>query len=199
MEYYGYVTVPHASYAQFRAAVLNNGYNVDYLYGCQCYDMALLFWNNVGFPQGYPLSTGIGANGIWDRRSENVSYGGTTYFSLVTSLNDIKRGDILIYNTSASTAFGHIGFADEDYDTWHASHPTSYEFPILSENNGGTPDPDGGRWTDVHGYDTRYFQGAFRYIPWAPTPPPPTPTRKHKFPWFIYANRLRNKNNYGII
>lgn len=196
-----YVDVPHATYDQWRNATNGNGYNYDGNYGCQCMDLAFLFWANVGFPHPnpgvlptifYPLSSTGNADGVWNRRWDNLSYGGFDYFRLVTNLADVKRGDIICYSIAP---FGHIGFADEDYSTWHASHPGDYEFPILSENNGGTPDPQGGSYTNVHGYDTRYFQGAFRYIPWAsgPTPPVPPTVRQGQFPWFLVARKLRNK------
>ena len=187
MKYYGYVTIPHTTYDVWRNAVNGNGYDADYLYGCQCMDLAMEFWWNVGFPTGYPHTSTGNANGVWDRRNENLTYNNVTYFELVTSLNDVKRGDILVYSIAP---YGHIGFADEDYATWHAQHPGSYEFPILSENNGGTPDPDGGSWTNVRKCDTRYFQGAFRYKPWIQPGPTPTITRS-KFPWFLIARKLR--------
>lgn len=189
-KYYGYVTVPHTTYDIWRNNVNGNGYDVDYPYGygCQCMDLAALFWWNVGFPQGYPVSSTGNADGVWNRRNDNLSYSGVDYFELVYNLSDVKRGDIIVYDISP---FGHIGFADEDYSTWSAAHPGDYEFPILSENNGGTPDPDGGSWTNVHGYDTRYFQGAFRYIPWKQPGPEPT-IKRGKFPWFLIARKLRN-------
>lgn len=197
-KYTGYVTIPHATYNEWRTATIGNGYDADGVYGCQCMDLAMEFWWNVGFPQGYPLTGTGNADGVWARRTFNLMYNATAYFELVYNLADVKRGDVICYSISP---FGHIGFADQDYATWHAAHPDSYEFPILSENNGGTPDPAGGAYTNVHGYDTRYFQGAFRYIPWksGPTPPTPTGARKSKFPWFIYTQKFHDKNNYGII
>ena len=130
---------------------------------------------------------------------ENVAWGNTIYFDIIEHLSDIKRGDVIVYAGFPGNTYGHVGFADEDYDTWSAAHPGDYEFPILSENNQGTPDPQGGTYANIHGYDTRLILGAFRYREWEGGPTPPTPTKKKKFPWFIYANRLRNKNNYGII
>ena len=195
-KYNGYVSVAHSTYDEWRNATNGNGYDADGVYGCQCMDLAMIFWYNVGFPQGWPMTSTGNADGVWTARNFNVAYGGTTYFDLIPNLNDVKRGDVLCYNISP---YGHIGFADEDYATWHASHPSSYEFPILSENNGGTPDPAGGAWTNIHGYDTRYFVGAFRYKAWEVIPPPPPTETKHKFPWFIYTTKWRNKNNYGII
>lgn len=185
--YVGYVNVPHDTYTIWKNNTLGNFFDADGLYGCQCYDLVLIFWYSVGFPQGYPVSSNLGAAGIWDRRNENLAWNGTTYFSLVYNLDEVKTGDILIYSGFPGNEFGHVGFADQDYATWHAANPGSYEFPILSENNGGTPYPSGGTSVNVHGYDTRLFRGAFRYIPWIPTPPTPTPTQETKegFPWPI--------------
>lgn len=194
--YYGYVTVPHSTYDVWRNTTNGNGYNVDYTYGCQCYDLAMLFWWNIGFPQGYPTSQGSGnAYQIWYDRANNVSYGGTTYFDLVYNASDIKRGDIIVFNYFSGNPYGHIGFADVDYANWTPDPNQPYEFPILSENNGGTPDPEGGAFTNIHGYDIRLFLGAFRYRPWQTTPPTPPSTSitKTRFPWVLYANKLRNQ------
>ena len=195
----GYITVPHATYDQWRNTINGNGWNADGLFGCQCYDLALLFWYNLGFPAGvYPTATPYGyAYGIWTDRYNNISYNGTTYFDLIPNLQDVKRGDILVYNASAVTEYGHIGFADEDYDTWSTAHPGDYEFPILSENNGGTPDPQGGAYANIHGYDTRLFLGAFRYREWNQGPTPVQSERK--FPWYLIANKLRNYSLYSNI
>ena len=194
----GYVNVAHSTYDEWRNAIVGNGWNVDGYYGCQCYDLALLFWWNVGFPAGYPVSSDpLGVYGVWNRRLENIAFGGNVYFDLVNNLNDVKRGDVIIYNYFSTNPYGHVGFADEDYDTWHANNPGSYEFPILSENNGGTPDPQGGSYANIHGYDTRLFLGAFRYREWNQGP---TPVQvKHKFPWYLIANKLRNQHLYSII
>lgn len=193
----GYVTVAHSSYSEWKAAINGNGWNVDGLYGCQCYDLALLFWWNVGFPQGYPVSTGITASGIWDRRNDNIGYGGTVYFELIYDLNNVVTGDILVYSGTPSNEYGHIGFADQDYASWHAENPSSYEFPILSENNGGTPDPDGGAYANVHGYDTRLFRGAFRYKEWHQPAPTPSYTsgRSGRLPLILATRRLINPNS----
>jgi len=192
----GYIVIPHGTYEQWRLATNGNGYDADGYYGCQCYDLVLEFWYSIGFPQGYPTSGGTGnAYDIWTYRDSNVAYNGTTYFDLVYDLNNVKKGDILVYDQFGGNPYGHVGFADEDYSSWHALNPYSYEFPILSENNGGFPDPAGGAYTNIHGYDTRLFLGAFRYKAWHTTPP--TPTRivaSSKFPFVLYARKLRNRN-----
>lgn len=189
--HYGYVSVPHGSYDEWRNTINGDGWDADGVYGCQCYDLALLFWYNVGFPPGiYPTSTPYGyAYGIWTDRNNNISYGGTTYFELIPNLQDVKRGDVIIYDAFSGNPFGHVGFADEDYDSWSASHPGDYEFPILSENNGGTPDPSGGAYANIHGYNTRLFLGAFRYKEWEGPEPEPVVTKKKKhFPWPVAWN-----------
>ena len=199
-KYIGYVAIPHDSYAQWRLATNGNGYDADGAYGCQCYDFVLEFWYNVGFPQGYPVSgiPGQGNTGnaydIWTYRDYNTAYNGTTYFDLIYSLDDVKQGDILIYNQFSGNPFGHVGFADEDYSVWHAANPSSYEFPILSENNGGTVDPFGGAYANIHGYDTRLFLGAFRYKEWHIIPPlTQKPIQNHRFKWVLYARKLRER------
>lgn len=196
MQHNGWQTVTVASYAAFKTVVNNNGWDLDGAFGDQCYDLAFLLWYSVGFPQLYPVNGGTGkAKDIWTERNSNISYNGTTYFDLIYNLNDVKQGDMIIYDSTPYNEFGHDGLADEDYAAWAAAHPGDYEFPILSQNNNGTPYAGGGSYANIHGYDTRLFLGAFRYRNWIPTPPPPTPTsERSKFPWVLYANKLRSKN-----
>lgn len=192
--YIGYVTIPHGSYAEFKTATLGNGYNYDNTYGCQCYDVAAEFWWNVGFPAGYPIITQSSAYTMWNNRDQNISYNSIQYFDLIYNLADVKQGDMMVYAGTQANPYGHNGLADEDYATWHANNPNSYEFPILSQNNGGTPDPQGGALMNVHGYDTRLFLGAFRYKAWHVTPTPiARKVARSKFPFVLYARQLRDK------
>ena len=194
MQHNGWQTVTVASYADFKAVVNNNGWDLDGAFGDQCYDIAFLLWYSLGFPQGYPVNGGTGnAYDIWTQRNSNISYNGITYFTIINNLSDVKQGDVLIYDQFSGNPYGHIGLADEDYSSWSAAHPGNYEFPILSENNQGTPYAGGGTYANIHGYDTRLFLGAFRVVAWQPSPPP-TITTRHHFPWVLYANKLRNKN-----
>jgi len=200
-KYTGYVTIPHSSYNEWKNATNGNGYDADLFAGCQCYDLVLEFWYNVGFPQGYPVSgiPGQGNTGnaydIWTYRQYNTSYNATVYFDLISSVSDIKQGDIIVFNQTPGNTYGHVGFADIDYSSWTPDPSNPNEFPILSENNGGTPDPAGGAYTNVHGYDIRLFLGAFRYKSWHPTPPPPPPPvpRETHFKWVLYARKLRGE------
>ena len=196
--YYGYVTIPHGTYDEWKNATNGNGYNFDYQFGCQCYDLAVEFYWNVGFPQGYPVS-GVPSQGnsgnawdIWTYREYNISYGGTLYFDLVYNVSEIKKGDMIVFNQFPGNPYGHVGFADVDYSNWTPDPNQPYEFPILSQNNGGIPDPEGGTYTNIHGYDIRLFLGAFRYRDWNIIPPVPTGTiTKSKFPWVLYARKFR--------
>lgn len=195
-KYWGYVLVPHETYLAWKNATNGNGYDVDSTYGCQCWDFASLFWYNVGFGTGYPLLNGVNAYTMWDRRNENISHNGVQVFDLITNINDIQQGDIMVYGPNQYNPFGHVGFADQDFASWTPNPGQPYEFPILSENNGGYPDPAGGAYVNIHGYDYRLFLGAFRYKEWERPTPTPTVTRKpvkKRFPWCIYARKFRNQ------
>lgn len=191
--YIGYVDVPHGTYDEWRNTTNGNGYNIDNSYGCQCWDFASLFWRNLGFPAGYPHITSSSAYTMWELRDQNVAYGGVTYFDLVYNISEVKRGDIMVFNYTSYNPYGHVGFADEDFATWTPDPSQPYEFPILSENNGGTPDPQGGAITNIHGYDYRLFIGAFRYRDWNVEPTPTEEIIKSRFPWVLYANKIRNR------
>lgn len=200
-KYTGYVTIPHGSYAEWKTATNGNGYDFDPLegYGCQCYDLAVEFWWNIGFPPGYPIITSSSAYTMWNNRVANASYNGTTYFDLITNVNDIKQGDVIVFNYTGANPYGHVGWADTDYNAWTPDPNDPYEFPVLSQNNGGTPDPVGGAYTNIHGYDIRLFLGAFRYRAWHTTPPTPvlitgSPRRSH-FNWALYSRKLREKRS----
>ena len=186
--YTGYVTLPTSTYDVWKNAVNNNGYDVDSSFGCQCWDLAAEFWWNIGFPQGYPTLAGTGsAYGAWDDRVANAG----DKFDLIYNKADIKRGDVIVYDQFSGNPYGHIGFADEDYNG-------TDNIQILSENNGGTPDPAGGAYTNVNNYSLLYFRGAFRYKAWHTTPPTPSggySFTKKKFPWVLYARKLREKRS----
>ena len=180
MQNNGYVTLPVYSYDVWRYTVNGNGFDADLSFGDQCWDLCAEFWYNVGFPQGYPLLAGTGyAYGAWDDRVANAG----DKFDLIYSKYDIKRGDVIVFDFFPGNIYGHIGFADEDYNG-------SNNINILSQNNGGTPYSGGGTFTNVHNYDLMWFRGAFRLKDWQI---PPIVTSRGNFPWVLYANKLRNK------
>lgn len=183
----GYTTIGHATWSEWRTNTLGQEYDVDGYYGCQCWDYAAEFWYNVGFPQNYPLTgPNQSAYECWTvNRDNNVAYNGTTYFDLITNLSDVKTGDVLVWDATVSVPAGHIAFADEDYDG------SGYIW-VLGQNQGGTPSPSGGTAVTRNHLGTSNFLGAFRYREWHTTPPTPTLT-KHKFPWVIYARKLRER------
>lgn len=194
--YTGYVVLPTNTYLAWKTAVAGNGYDADGSHGDQCWDLTAEFWHNVGFPTGYPL-TGPNhyAYECWTvNRNNNISYNGTTYFELINSLDQVKQGDVVVFNGTSGNPAGHIGFADENYDPNKGGY-----IAILGQNqgSGGTPipviNPVGGTTANVKDlYAATDFIGAFRYIPWQ-QPTPPIVLRRGKFPWVLYARRLREK------
>lgn len=170
-QYNGYVPVVHNSYSAWRAATLGNGYNVDFSFGNQCWDYcALLYWQ-----YGLTLITKPGGGVAADCWNYSRNANSRTPFISITGKENIKRGDIIVWNKSSSSSTGHIGFADEDYrgnEIYVLSQmPTKYGI-------GGTVH------RDLWGLNT--FLGVFRNTLWTESPEPPTPssssTKKH-FPW----------------
>lgn len=184
----GYTSIGHDTYLEWRTNTLGNSYDVDGSYGCQCWDYAAEFWWNVGFPAGYPLTgPNSSAYECWTvNRYNNISYDGTTYFELIDNLSDVKEGDVVVLNADSFAQFGHIAFADEDYDG-------SGQLWCLGQNQGGTPLPGGGTAVTRNHLYVSSFLGAFRYIPWHTTPPTPPSTYEAHFPWVLYANKFRNR------
>ena len=177
----GYAIVPHETYDDYRYFCLTHGINVDYTYGNQCWDSCALLW----YQYGLRLQTGNGyAYGCWTlRREQNAQ----PPFTMITNPQDIKRGDVLVFNKHGSWYTGHIAFADEDYNG-------SNNIRTLGQNQGqgtasGTP-------SNIINSSLTWFLGAFRNENWVvipPTPPTPTETAKKRFPWVLYANKLRQR------
>ena len=187
-------SVPHSTYDAFRNAVNGNGYDMDGSYGYQCWDGVDLLYEQSDVGQYLYTAYNVGggdpyAKTCWSNinaRNRN----GSGHFSMVYNASEIKKGDILVFNTYSGwygTA-GHIGFADEDYNG------TEY-INILSQNFGPGSNPTTGLPFNIRqAFLGSAFLGAFRYDKWAtPTPPPPTPTaKKSKFPFPIAWNHWPN-------
>lgn len=154
-----------ANYDTFRAAVINKGFDIDGYYGWQCWDGAALLWQQIG----KSLSTGgTGtAKGCWtNARAINAG----TDFDLITSVKDVKRGDVVVFGGGQ---YGHIGFADANYTggNWIST---------LGQNQGGNPGLNGGAAFNIANVSANNFLGAFRFKRWtvAPAPTPkPNPTK----------------------
>lgn len=179
--YTGYVSIPHSTYDEWKSSVLGNSYDADNYAGAQCWDLAAEFWYNVGFPQNYPLTGGNDARGVWQNREANKG----DKFDLIYNLSDVQIGDVVCFSGGD---FGHIAFANQTYNG-------SGYLELLGQNQGGgTPAPGGGTTASINNYGVSSFQGAFRYKGWHTTPPtPPSPERRGKFPWVLYARKLRER------
>ena len=179
----GYTDVPHNNYDEWKANTIGHEYDLDGSYGCQCWDYASLFWRNVGFPAGYPQTGPLHyAYQCWTySRVQNAG----DVFDLVEGVGLIKKGDVIVMNGTTANPPGHITFADEDYDG------SGYIW-CVGQNQGGTPVPGGGTAVTRNRLGLQDFLGAFRYKPWHTTPPPLIIRRK-RFPWVLYARKLREK------
>ena len=105
-------------------------------------------------------------------------------FIQIPNVNEIKRGDIVVFNRAGSFYTGHIGYADEDYNG-------SGRINILGQNQGqgtasGTP-------SNVVNFSIANILGAFRNTNWKPAPQPTPTTKKSHFPWVLYSKKFRNK------
>lgn len=185
----GYSDIPHSNYEEWKTNTIGRAFNLDSSFGCQCWDYASLFWRNVGFPAGYPLTGGLHyAYQCWTvSRLQNSGYNGNQYFQLIEGIAMVKKGDVVVLNGNSSNPPGHIAFADEDYDG------SGYLW-CIGQNQGGTPLPGGGTAVTRNHLGMSLFLGAFRYIPWQTIPvgAPPVELKKRKFPWAVYARKLRN-------
>lgn len=177
--------VAHATYDEFRNAVNGGWYDLDGLYGAQCWDGVDLLYqqNDVGQYLYTAQNVGQGdgtAKSCWINetcRQRN----GSGHFSIVNNKTQIKKGDAIVFNTYSGWygSAGHIGFADEDYNG------TEY-INILSQNFGAGSNPVTGKAFNIErAYLGTAFLGAFRYDAWhQPVPPTPTAeTKKKKFPY----------------
>ena len=179
-QYNRYVEEPHASYQEWRDATLGNGYNVDNSYGNQCWDFCALLW----WQYGLRLITRPSGNGIasdcWKiSRKANSK----PPFISIEGKENIKRGDVIVWNNTQFNLTGHIAFADEDYNGTN-------ELKCLGQNQGqGSAAP-----SNIKTLSLNNFLGIFRNTDWQHAPTPPTPTKKKKgFPFVLYANKLRNR------
>lgn len=177
----GYTLVPEAvTYDEWRRYLLTHGVNVDWSFGNQCWDSCALLW----FQYGLRLQTGpMGvAYECWTvSRDTNAR----TPFIAISGIENVKRGDCVVFNRAGSFWTGHIAFADEDYNG-------SGTLACLGQNQGqgigvGTP-------SNVVRMGVGNFLGAFRNTKWEHAPEPvvisKTPKQK-RFPWVLYSRKLR--------
>lgn len=177
----GYVLVPEAiTYEQWRNYLLTHGVNVDWSYGNQCWDSCALLWYQYG------LSLQTGPMGVaYECWTVSRDTNARTPFVVISGIENVKRGDCVVFNRAGSFWTGHIAFADEDYNG-------SGTLACLGQNQGqgigvGTP-------SNVVRMGVSNFLGAFRNTKWEHAPEPePTPEthRQKRFPWVLYSEKLR--------
>ena len=173
--------VPHATYQDFRDTVLGRWYDLDGLHGAQCWDGVDLLYQQSDINRILSTNnTGLAKNCWLDifARTQNSA----PPFIPLTHKSDIKRGDIIVFNTYSGWygTTGHIAFADEDY------RGTDY-INILGQNQGEGSNPDTGKAFNIwEAYLGSAFLGIFRYTVWN-TPPEPEESKKKKkkYPFVI--------------
>lgn len=176
--------VAHATYDEFRAAVNGRAYNLDGLWGPQCWDGIELLYTQNDIGQHFITGNGV-AKGCWLNANARA-INGSGHFRQIISRTDIKRGDIIVFNTYSGWygSTGHVAYADEDYNG-------STMIRILGQNQGPGSGSQGTPFNIRNSYLGAAFLGAFRYDRWESTPPtPPTPTpqtkwQEEEFPWPI--------------
>lgn len=184
-QYNDFVTLDISSYTAFRNAIIGNGYNVDGLYGDQCVDIPKLLTWNAGrtYPYWLSLPDGYAYEG-WTNVS-NRTHNAGDLFTLVYNKADVRTGDLVVLNNTSSNPYGHIAFADSD---WDGNTTDAY----LVGQNQENPSASVGHYTTRTLVNVTTFLGAFRFIAWQ-QPVPPTPTMRSKFPFVLYARKLRNR------
>lgn len=176
------VQVQHDTYENFRTATLGQSYDIDgypVSQPYQCWDYVDLLYqqNDVGQYLYTAANIGQGSDGVntcWSN-AECRQRNGSGHFSQIDRRQDIKKGDIIVFDqyTDWYGSTGHIGFADEDYNG------TDY-IRLLSQNFYGH------HYVVIEqAYLGQAFLGAFRYDAWASPTPPPSHNRKNKFPWAV--------------
>ena len=139
--------VSTSTWNNFRSAVMGHGYDIDNFFGWQCWDGAALLWQQFGLA----LLTGNGmAIGCWDLKRNTNKY---TKFTLVTSVNSLKKGDVVVMRPN------HIGFFNGYADNYMI---------IDGQNQGGKPGPNGGMAFNEVRITKAAFAGAFRLKKWHP-------------------------------
>lgn len=176
-QYNGYVSIPHSTYDEFRSATLGNGYNADYnppyqSWGNQCWDYCAELWHQYGlFLRTKPSGNG-GAADCW---LVSKSYNAKSPFIAVEGKENIKRGDVIVWNRSNTSSTGHIAIADEDYRgnrIW-----TIGQIPSKHGQNGAVSRDE---------WSLNSFLGVFRNQQWQVDPPSPhKKERKDGFPFVI--------------
>ena len=164
------------TYNHWRAYLLTHGIDFDGYFGNQCYDTCALLYYQYG------LTFYLGELGYaYEAWTVSKSRNAVSPFVGIDNLSDVKQGDLLVFGAGWS-AYGHVTFADEDYDG------SGYIWTI-GQNQGG-----GAGWgtpSTRNRLRTNLFLGAFRNTNWS-SPEPTQMKSKTSFPWLLLAWKRRN-------
>lgn len=180
--------VQYDSYNHWRTFALNHGVNFDYSFNNQCWDLPALLWWQYGM---YLVTQPQGNGHAYQCWTVSRYTNGRPPFTSITGVENIKRGDCLVFNKSSFSSDGHICFADQDYKD-KSYYNGAWRLNCLGQNQGqgtssGTP-------SNIVGINLANFLGIFRNGRWTTTPPPtPTSPNTSDFPWVLYARKLRNR------
>ena len=120
------------TYDNWRSYALSHGINFDGWYGNQCWDLPALLW----WQYGLNLITNPAGNGhayqCWTV-SRNTNAKGP--FIAIDGVENIKRGDCLVFNKSSFSSSGHICFADTDYSARYYRNGV-WRINCLGQNQG---------------------------------------------------------------
>ena len=184
-QFNGYVDIPHGTYQQWRNATLGNGYNADGAYGNQCWDLPAELW----YQYGLRLITKPGGNGTAeDCWLISKDANAVPPFIAVYGVENIKRGDVVVFQGTTSYPTGHIAFADQDY-----ADRVNNRLHFLGQNQGqGSSNP-----SNIANLPLTNFLGIFRNTNWQqPEPEPEEEKKKHKFPWVVAWSHWQNFKRY---
>lgn len=145
------------SYENFKKETQGKGYDVDGVYGAQCWDGAALLWSQLEKPRNFSTGGTGGAKGTWQVQSARKENAGTE-FELITDPTKMEVGDIFV---SSLGTYGHVGYVDSKPDLKTGTF-TQYA-QNLGGKAGGMP---GSEFKSSPGYKLSNIIGAFRYKKW---------------------------------
>lgn len=169
--------VAHSTYDEFKDAVNGRAFDVDGMYGAQCWDGVDLLYQQTDVGQYLSTANTGRVKDCWLNGTARAS-NGSGHFTAISGKENIKTGDIIVFNTYTGWygTTGHIGFANEDYNG-------SDYISLLSQNFGTGSNPVTGKAFNImNAYLGTAFLGIFRYDQWE-SPTPTTQTKKKHFPW----------------
>lgn len=153
----------------------------------ECWDYINLLWSHLNhvyytYPPTDPTATNHGVKwGVLnaDAKSANI----VAHITFISSIQNVTRGDVVV---TSGGVYGHAGFINEGY----SENKTTFDIYSQNYNNR--------RSVALDTYSLNDFAGAFRYDAWSE--PSPTPVNhKYRFPFVLYAKRLRELREGNMV